>query len=405
MALTSGTTGTSTARSKRGSGPPHQGRLRGGLGLEFRGRAMVAAVEFVNTTVSRELEGADPCDQRAVDRRLMEIKASRHHPIPALDPTPAVSAAVARAAAHELGLPLYRYLGGVEAGRLPVPVVSLVARMLPEGAGDSGFRSYGVIPLGAGSFSRAVGVVLDLHRTVVEVASSKGYPALAASDGQLGLPIEDREEPFRIMASAAEKCGCRLGHDVVFFADVAASEFYEDGRYRIGFEDQVLEGAEFVAFLSVWLNRYPLLSIVDGMAGEDWKGWKLLSDAVGHRAQLVGHDLFASSRERIQRGIQEGVANAASIGTDSGETLSGTVEAWTTAREGGYAVMVSSHTGGTGDALEADLAVAARAGQIRMGSLSRWEGVAGYNRLLEIEEELGEDALYAGNGPLAPFMK
>ncbi len=304
-----------------------------------------------------------------------------------------------------MGLPLYRYLGGVEARKLPVPAVSLIARVLPEGAGDSGFRSYGAIPVGAESFSRAVDVTLDLHRSVAEVASSKGYPALAGGECQLGLPLEDREEPFRIMASAAEKCGFRFGHDVVFFVDVAASDFHKDGRYRIGPEDQVLEGAEFVAFLSVWLNRYPLLSIVDGMAREDWKGWKLLSDAVGHRAQLVGHDLFNSSQERLRRGAQEGVANAASISTDSGETLSGIVEAWTTAREGGYAVMVSSITGGTRDALEADLAVAARAEQIRMGSPSRWECVAGYNRLLEIEEELGEDAVYSGRGPLAPFTK
>jgi enolase len=372
--------------------------LRDGDANRYLGRGVLQAVKNVEQQLREELIGQEVTDQIKIDRLMIDRDGSRNKSKVGANAILAVSLAVARAAAEELGQPLYRYLGGVNAHVLPVPMMNI----LNGGAhADNGidFQEFMIMPVGANSFREGLRMGVEVFHHLKSVLKSKGYATNVGDEGGFAPGIKNNEEAIQMVMTAIEKAGYRPLEDMVIAMDAAASEFYDAEKGEYVFKKSTgdrYSSKDMVAFWKDWCNRYPIYSIEDGFAEDDWAGWKLQTETLGHRIQLVGDDLFVTNVERLQRGIDEKIANSILIKVNQIGSLTETIEAVQLATRHAYTSVISHRSGETEDTTIADLAVALNTGQIKTGSASRSDRIAKYNQLLRIEEELGDAATYLG---------
>ncbi len=365
----------------------------------YLGKGVLEAVENVNNHISEALEGTEVCAQNEIDGILLDMDGTPNKSRLGANAILAVSLACARAAADELGMPLYKYIGGVNANVLPVPMMNI----LNGGAHADNkidFQEFMVMPVKAESFSHGLRMGVEIFHHLKSVLKGAGYSTNVGDEGGFAPNIQSNEEAIEIVLRAIEKAGYRPGEDVFIAMDAATSEFYDEktGLYTFKKSDgKVFTGDEMVNYWSEWCKKYPIVSIEDGCAEDDWASWKKLTEAVGNKVQLVGDDLFVTNVDRLQRGINEGIANSILIKVNQIGTLTETLNAIQLATRHSYSNVISHRSGETEDSTIADLAVAMNSGQIKTGSASRSDRMAKYNQLLRIEEELGENALYGGS--------
>jgi enolase len=370
--------------------------LRDGDARRYLGKGVLKAVNNVNTTIAEALIGYDATRQAEIDARLIELDGTENKRKLGANATLGVSLAVAKAAADELGLPFYRYLGGVHANEMPVPMMNI----LNGGAhadNDLDLQEFMIMPVGARNFADALRLGAEVFHRLQAVLHQHGYHTSVGDEGGFAPPLRGTEEALDLIGESVQAAGYELGKDVVLALDAAASQFFRDGRYHVRGEGQTVKTAdELVAFYERLVDRYPIVSIEDGMAENDWDGWLHLTRRLGGRVQLVGDDLFVTNPALIAEGVARGVANSVLIKLNQIGTLTETLEAMATARRGGYTTVVSHRSGETEDTTIADLAVGTGAGQIKTGSLSRSDRIAKYNQLLRIEDDLGASARFRG---------
>ncbi|MEY3594037.1 MAG: hypothetical protein RL041_1009 [Bacteroidota bacterium] len=365
----------------------------------YLGKGVMQAVENVNGQISEALEGMEVCAQNEIDAMMIDMDGTPNKSRLGANAILAVSLACARAAADELGMPLYKYVGGVNANVLPVPMMNI----LNGGAHADNkidFQEFMVMPVKAESFSHGLRMGVEVFHHLKSVLKSAGYSTNVGDEGGFAPNIQSNEEAIEIVLRAIEKAGYRPGEDIFIAMDAATSEFYDEktGLYTFKKSDgRVFTGDQMVDYWADWCNRYPIVSVEDGCAEDDWASWKKLTDAVGSKVQLVGDDLFVTNVDRLQRGINEGIANSILIKVNQIGTLTETLNAIQLATRHSYSNVISHRSGETEDSTIADLAVAMNSGQIKTGSASRSDRMAKYNQLLRIEEELGENAIYAGS--------
>ncbi len=372
--------------------------LRDNDATRYLGKGVQQAVKNVEKILREELVGCEVTDQIKIDRAMISRDGTRNKSQLGANAILAVSLAVARAAAEELGQPLYRYLGGVHAHVLPVPMMNI----LNGGAhADNGidFQEFMIMPIGADSFREGLRMGVEVFHHLKKVLKNKGYTTNVGDEGGFAPALKGNEEAIQLVMTAIEAAGYRPLEDIVVAIDAATSELYDPNTGEYVFKKssgERLSRSDMVAFWKEWCNRYPIYSIEDGCAEDDWEGWKLLTQALGHRIQLVGDDLFVTNTERLQRGIDEKIANSILIKVNQIGTLTETIEAVHLATRHAYTSIISHRSGETEDHTIADLAVALNTGQIKTGSASRSDRVAKYNQLLRIEEELEDAATYMG---------
>jgi enolase len=365
----------------------------------YLGKGVMQAVENVNGQISEALEGMEVCAQNEIDAMMIDMDGTPNKSRLGANAILVVSLACARAAADELGMPLYKYVGGVNANVLPVPMMNI----LNGGAHADNkidFQEFMVMPVKAESFSHGLRMGVEVFHHLKSVLKSAGYSTNVGDEGGFAPNIQSNEEAIEIVLRAIEKAGYRPGEDIFIAMDAATSEFYDEktGLYTFKKSDgRVFTGDQMVDYWADWCKRYPIVSIEDGCAEDDWSSWKKLTDAVGSKVQLVGDDLFVTNVDRLQRGINEGIANSILIKVNQIGTLTETLNAIQLATRHSYSNVISHRSGETEDSTIADLAVAMNSGQIKTGSASRSDRMAKYNQLLRIEEELGENAIYAGS--------
>ena len=394
--LSSGAVGRAAVPSGASTGEHEAVELRDGEKDRYAGKGVHRAVENVEVEIAGELIGYDPYDQGSVDRAMIDLDGTPNKARLGANAILAVSLATARAAAEDAGLPLYRYLGGAMANTLPVPMMNI----LNGGAHASNnvdFQEFMVMPVGAESFGEGLRMGTEVFHALKKVLSKAGKNTAVGDEGGFAPDLKDNEEALSVILQAIEQAGYRAGEDLVLALDVASSEMWKDKGYVFYKSTQEKKSpAEMVQFYAEWTKKYPIRSIEDGMAENDWNGWKQLTESVGKGIQLVGDDLFVTNTERLARGIKEGIANSILIKVNQIGTLTETLEAIDMARRAGYTAVMSHRSGETEDTFIADLAVATGVGQIKTGSASRSDRVAKYNQLLRIEEHLGEGARYPG---------
>ena len=394
--LEDGTTGRAAVPSGASTGENEAVELRDGDDLRYLGKGVLKAVDNVNDKISRELEGVDALDQTLVDETMIGLDGTATKSKLGANAILAVSLATARAAAAELEMPLYRYIGGANAKTLPVPMMNI----LNGGAhadNNVDFQEFMVMPVGAENFSEALRMGAEIFHNLKSVLKSRGYSTGVGDEGGFAPNLKSNEEAVETILEAISKSGYKAGDNVMLALDPAASEFFKDGKYIFKKSDKrELSSEEMAAYWTDWCNKYPIISIEDGMAENDWEGWKGLMDSVGKRVQLVGDDLFVTNTRFLQRGIDEGTANSILIKVNQIGTLTETLDAIELARTNNMTAVISHRSGETEDTFIADLAVATNAGQIKTGSLCRSDRIAKYNQLLRIEEDLGDSARYPG---------
>ena len=394
--LEDGTTGRAAVPSGASTGENEAVELRDGDDLRYLGKGVLKAVDNVNDKISRELEGVDALDQTLVDETMIGLDGTATKSKLGANAILAVSLATARAAAAELEMPLYRYIGGANAKTLPVPMMNI----LNGGAhadNNVDFQEFMVMPVGAENFSEALRMGAEIFHNLKSVLKSRGYSTGVGDEGGFAPNLKSNEEAVETILEAISKSGYKAGDNVMLALDPAASEFFKDGKYIFKKSDKrELSSEEMAAYWTDWCNKYPIISIEDGMAENDWEGWKGLMDSVGKRVQLVGDDLFVTNTRFLQRGIDEGAANSILIKVNQIGTLTETLDAIELARTNNMTAVISHRSGETEDTFIADLAVATNAGQIKTGSLCRSDRIAKYNQLLRIEEDLGDSARYPG---------
>jgi enolase len=395
-----------TARTDRGTGRAivpsgastgvHEAvELRDGDPKRYGGKGVLKAVANVEGEIARHLAGFDVEDQNAIDEALIELDGTPNKSRLGANATLGVSLAVAHAAANVNGAPLYRKLGGGDAALLPLPM----ANILNGGAhADTSvdLQEFMVCPVGAPTFAEAIRAVAEVYHALKTVLKSQGLATGVGDEGGFAPDLRSNEDALKLIIEAIHKSGYEPGRDVAIALDPAASEFYKDGRYNLKGEGRTLDASALVELYQDWSARYPIVSIEDGVAEDDWDGWKHLTDTLGSEVQLVGDDLFVTNVARLKEGIERGVANSILIKVNQIGTLTETLEAIDLARKAGYSAVISHRSGETEDTTIADLAVATGAGMIKTGAPARSDRVAKYNRLLQIERELGEAAVYAG---------
>jgi enolase len=370
--------------------------LRDGDAKRYLGKGVLKAVTNINTLIANALIGHDATQQAEIDARLIELDGTANKRTLGANATLGVSLAVAKAAAAEVGLPFYRYLGGVNATELPVPMMNIV-----NGGAHADnkldIQEFMIMPVGAKSFAEALRMGSEVFHRLQNVLHEHGYHTAVGDEGGFAPPLQSTEEALDLIGESIQGAGYDLGKEIALALDAAASQFFERGRYRLRGESHAEKTAdELVAFYERLVDRYPIVSIEDGMAENDWDGWALLSRRLSGRIQLVGDDLFVTNPTLIAEGIARGVANSVLIKLNQIGTLTETLNAMATARRAGYTTVVSHRSGETEDTSIADLAVATGAGQIKTGSLSRTDRTAKYNQLLRIEEALGTSARFRG---------
>ena len=393
VSLEDGSFGRAAVPSGASTGAHEAVELRDNDQARFGGKGVLRAVDNVNEVLAPSLNGFEALDQRGVDSTMLEIDGSPAKGRLGANAILGVSMAVARAAAESIGVPLFRYLGGPNAHVLPVPMMNVVNGGVHA---DNTLepQEFMLAPLGAASFSEALRWGAEVFHTLKKVLKDKGMPTAVGDEGGFAPNVGTASEALELIVQAIEAAGLEPGSEVAIALDPAATELFSDGRYRLEGKDH--SSADMVAFWRGLCDSYPIVSIEDGLAEDDWDGWKALTDDLGPRVQLVGDDLFVTNAERLEEGIRRGVANSILIKLNQIGTLTETLEVMETATRAGYTSMVSHRSGETEDPFIADLVVATNAGQIKTGAPSRGERTAKYNQLLRIEEILGEDARYAG---------
>ncbi len=394
--LEDGTIGRAAVPSGASTGQFEAVELRDSESPRYLGKGVLQAVANVNDIIGPAILGFDASEQVAIDGLMIELDGTPNKAKLGANAILGVSMAVARAAAESYDLPLFQYLGGTNAKELPVPMMNI----LNGGAhadNNVDIQEFMIMPIGATSFMEALRYCAEVYHTLKGVLKAKGLATGVGDEGGFAPNLGSNEEALQVITEAIEKAGLVVGKDIVFAIDAASSEFYKDGKYHLAGEGKVKTAAEMVEYYAELCEKYPIYSIEDGLAEEDWEGWKLLTDRLGKTVQLVGDDLFVTNTERLSRGIKEDTANAILIKVNQIGTLTETFDAIEMAKRAGYTAVISHRSGETEDSTIADIAVAVNAGQIKTGAPARSERVAKYNQLLRIEDMLAETAQYRGS--------
>ncbi|HVK53831.1 MAG TPA: phosphopyruvate hydratase [Burkholderiales bacterium] len=393
--LESGVIGRAAVPSGASTGSREAIELRDGDAQRYFGKGVLKAVENVNTEICEAIIGLDATEQSFIDKTLIELDGTENKSRLGANAMLAVSLATAKAAAEETGLPLYRYLGGSASMQMPVPMMNVI-----NGGAHANnsldIQEFMIIPVGVSSFRDALRCGAEIFHTLKKLLDAKGMSTSVGDEGGFAPNLPSNEAALQLILQAIESAGYQPGSDVVIGLDCASSEFYKEGRYHLESEKLTLSPADFVNYLSTLCDKYPIVSIEDGMAEQDWEGWKLLTDRLGRKVQLVGDDVFVTNTKILAEGIKQGIANSILIKINQIGTLTETFAAIEMAKRAGYTAVISHRSGETEDTTIADIAVASNALQIKTGSLSRSDRLAKYNQLLRIEEELSEIAGYPG---------
>ena len=402
VALLDGSWGRAGVPSGASTGVHEALELRDGDKARFRGKGVLRAVENVNTTIAELLLGWDAVEQRAIDLALIELDGTPNKSRLGANAMLGVSLAVAKAAANSLDLPLYRYIGGVHAHVLPVPQLNILNGGAHTGWQSTDAQEFMIMPLGASSFAEGLRWGSEIYQALKDVLKARGYTALVGDEGGYAPALKANAEAVEVILEAIGKAGYKAGEQVSLALDPAASELFDEkkGKYILRREGKELSGEEMVAFWKGWVDQYPIVSIEDGLAQDDWESWKLMTRELGGRIQIVGDDLLVTNPERVRRGIADKTCNALLVKLNQIGTLTETIEAVELCHRAGWRAVTSHRSGETEDATIADLAVALNMGQIKTGAPARSDRVAKYNQLMRIEAELEETAAYAGWGAL-----
>ncbi len=391
-----GAIGRAAAPSGASTGSREALEMRDGDPRRYGGKGVLKAVANLNTELRDALVGMAVEEQAAIDQKMIQLDGTANKERLGANAILAASLAAAHAAAQERATPLYRSLGS-GAYRLPVPMMNIINGGA-HAANSVDLQEFMILPVGAGSLREAVRYGAEVFHALMKVLAGRGLATSVGDEGGFAPDLSSNEAAIEVILEAIDKAGFRAGEDIYLGLDVASSEFYRDGVYDLASEGRKFTAAEFVEYLAGWVDQYPIISIEDGMDESDWDGWKLLTQRLGDKVQLVGDDLFVTNTEILERGIREQVANSILIKFNQIGTLTETLNAIEMAHNAGYTAVVSHRSGETEDTTIADLVVAANTGQIKTGSLSRSDRVAKYNQLMRIEDQLGEDAVYAGKG-------
>jgi enolase len=392
--LESGVMGRAIVPSGASTGEREALELRDG-GSRYLGKGVKKAVNNVIELIGPVITGMDATEQAVIDSMMITLDGTETKKKLGANAILAVSLAVAKAASEEAGLPLYQYLGGPNAKELPVPMMNV----LNGGAhadNNVDFQEFMIIPAGAKNCTEAIRIGAEVFHNLKAVLKKKGYNTAVGDEGGFAPNLKSNEEAVQVILEAIQKAGYKAGKDVFLGLDVASSEFYKNGVYHLEGEGKKLTADKMIKFYENWIRQYPIITIEDGMSEKDWKGWKMLTDHLGKKVQLVGDDIFVTNTKIFKKGIDEGIANSILIKLNQIGTLTETLDAIEMAKRAGYTAVVSHRSGESEDATIADLAVATNAGQIKTGSLSRTDRIAKYNQLIRIEEELGDAAKYRG---------
>ncbi|AGX44997.1 phosphopyruvate hydratase [Clostridium saccharobutylicum] len=393
--LEDGSMGRAAVPSGASTGMYEAVELRDGDKSQYQGKGVLNAVNNINETIAEELIGCNVFDQTYIDEMLIKLDGTPNKGKLGANAILGVSLAVANAAANALAMPLYRYIGGVNAKVLPVPMMNILnGGSHADNSVD--LQEFMIMPAGAPTFSEALRMCAEVYHTLKKILNDKGYATGIGDEGGFAPNLTSNAEALDVIIEAIEKAGYKPGEEIFIAIDAASSEYYKDGKYVLEHEGRTLSSKEMVDFFEDWVNKYPIISIEDGMAEEDWDGWKLITERLGKKVQLVGDDLFVTNTERLEKGIELGVGNSILIKLNQIGTLTETLNAIEMANRAGYTAVVSHRSGETEDTTIADLVVAVNAGQIKTGAPARSERVAKYNQLLRIEEELDEVAEYRG---------
>jgi enolase len=396
VTLDSGVVGRAAVPSGASTGKHEAVELRDDDNSQFMGKGVLKAVENVNSKIAEELVGFSVYEQALLDKIMIELDGTPNKANLGANAILGVSLAAARAAAQDAGMPLYRYIGGVGASTLPVPMMNILNGG-SHADNSIDFQEFMIMPTGASSFSEALRWGTEIFHHLKNVLKKQGFSTNVGDEGGFAPNIKSNEDAIKIVLQAIETAGYRPGEDVFIAMDAAVSEFYEDGVYHFKKSTgDKLTSSQMVDYWADWMKKYPIISLEDGMDEDDWSGWKSLTERVGQQTQLVGDDLFVTNVDRLQRGIDENIANAILIKVNQIGTLTETIAAVNLGRRNGYKSIMSHRSGETEDSTIADLAVALNTGQIKTGSASRSDRMAKYNQLLRIEEELGEVAYFPG---------
>ncbi len=400
--LESGAMGRAAVPSGASTGSREAIELRDGDARRYGGKGVLKAVESVNTEISEAIVGLDASEQSFIDKTLIELDGSENKSRLGANAMLAVSLAAAKAAAEESGLPLYRYLGGAGPMQMPVPMMNVINGGA-HANNNLDLQEFMIVPVGAQSFREALRCGAEVFQALKKLVAAQGMSTSVGDEGGFAPNLPTHAAAIDLILEAVDKAGYAAGKDVLLALDCAASEFYRDGRYVFKSEGKNLTSGELCDYLAGLAERFPIVSIEDGMAENDWEGWKKLTARLGRKLQLVGDDIFVTSAKLLREGVRQGVANAILVKLNQIGTLSETFAAIELAKRSGYGTVISHRSGETEDTTIADLAVATGVGQIKTGAPARSERVAKYNRLLRIEEELGSRARYAGWGAFSPI--
>ncbi len=393
--LESGVMGRAAVPSGASTGSREAIELRDGDATRYGGKGVLRAVENINTEISEAIMGLDASEQAYLDRTLIDLDGTENKARLGANATLAVSMAVAKAAAEESGLPLYRYFGGSGAMSLPVPMMNVINGGA-HANNNLDLQEFMIIPVGAPSFREAIRYGAETFQALKKLLHDRGMSTAVGDEGGFAPNVENHEAAIRLVLEAIERAGYQAGSQIAIGLDCASSEFFRDGRYHLEGEGLVLTPADFSNLLSTWCDKYPIISVEDGMSEIDWDGWRILTEQLGDRVQLVGDDLFVTNTRILREGIEAGIANSILIKINQIGTLTETFAAIELAKRNNYTAVVSHRSGETEDTTIADIAVATNALQIKTGSMSRSDRVAKYNQLLRIEEDLGDVAEYPG---------
>ena len=393
--LESGVMGRAAVPSGASTGTKEAVELRDGDKTRYLGKGVLKAVEFVNTEIAEAIIGLDAMEQAFIDQTMIELDGTENKSRLGANAILAVSMAVAKAAAEESGLPLYRYLGGASRMEMPVPMMNIINGGV-HATGGADIQEFMIVPVGSQSFREALRCGAEIFHHLKDILHHRGLSTTVGDEGGFAPSLGSNEAALKVIVEAIEAAGYVPGADVAIAMDPAASEFYKDGKYHLKADGLTLTSAQIVDMYASWVDKYPIISIEDGMSEHDWAGWKMLTDRLGKSTQLVGDDVFVTNTKILREGIKQGIANSILIKINQIGTLTETFAAVEMAKRAGYTAVISHRSGETEDTTIADLAVATNALQIKTGSLSRSDRMAKYNQLLRIEEDLGDSASYPG---------
>lgn len=400
VVLDSGIMGRAAVPSGASTGSREAVERRDDDASRYGGKGVLQAVAAVNNEIAPVLQGKEASDQANIDQLMIELDGTPNKARLGANAILAVSLATARAAAADKGQSLYEYLGSAETYRLPVPMMNVInGGAHAENSID--MQEFMIMPVGASSLAEAVRIGAEIFHTLKKVLSSRGLNTAVGDEGGFAPNLPSNEAAIEVILEAIEQAGYTAGKDVYIALDPASSEFYKDGYYHLESEGKQLTSQQFADYLTAWADKYPIISIEDGMAEDDWQGWAMLTERIGQRVQLVGDDLFVTNTDILRQGIERGIANSILIKVNQIGTLTESLAAIDMAKKAGYSAVISHRSGETEDSFIADLAVATGVGQIKTGSMSRSDRIAKYNQLLRIEEALGEHAVFAGRNAFA----